>query len=110
MNDTPKLRLVFWLILTVIFITFFGLVYLGLDFVDRQGAKRRDPLIAELKEEVLKVVEHSYAQGQLDALHGDWRVQEVSTTQWYWVKSPWDDGSKPRFGTFAPQVEKADPK
>lgn len=39
-------------------------------------------------------MEYAYHQGQVDALNGDIKID---STSYYWIESPWDDGSTPTY-------------
>jgi prepilin-type N-terminal cleavage/methylation domain-containing protein len=46
---------------------------------------------------VKKEKEKAYYDGQRDALEGDVRIKKISASQYIWIKSPWDDGTEPKF-------------
>lgn len=53
-----------------------------------------------------ELAERCYFEGQQDALNGDIRIKFVSTSEWIWVRSPWDDGTLPVFGKMEGKLEK----
>ena len=48
----------------------------------------------DVDELMIEIMEQSYASGQIDAMHGDFRVEKVSDTAYIWIKSPWDGDTK----------------
>lgn len=51
----------------------------------------------ELKNELQKICEQAYFEGQKDALNCDIRIKLTSDSIYVWNKSCWDDGSSPLY-------------
>lgn len=47
--------------------------------------------------DVYKLTEQAYFEGQKDALNGDVRIKRNQDSCWIWVKSPWDSNIEPKF-------------
>lgn len=45
----------------------------------------------------IKKMEQAYFEGQKDALNGDVRIRKNGDSCYIWIKSPWNNGSKPVF-------------
>jgi|GEM_PF-3798369 len=48
-------------------------------------------------DDLYKVIEQAYFEGQKDALNGDVRIKRNQDSCWIWIKSPWDIGREPKF-------------
>jgi len=71
-------------------------------FIHDKEVERRFSEIRNVTNEIIKVTEQAYFEGQKDALNGDIRILLVKdtlkdTVKWTWVKSPWPNGQKPLF-------------
>ena len=47
--------------------------------------------------ELTKLVERAYFEGQRDALENNIRIKRNQDSCWIWVASPWDSGKEPVF-------------
>jgi len=45
------------------------------------------------KQQIIKIVEEAYAEGQGDAIEGDVRIEIVNDSQIVFTKTPWDECS-----------------
>lgn len=51
-----------------------------------------------IEHEFYSQMESAYAEGQMDAKKGDYKIEYDSIHKtWYWKGSPWDDGTSPIF-------------
>lgn len=65
------------------------LILLGISFVGCVSESDEQ----NIKEQIIKLVQNAYAEGQRDAIEGDVRIEIVSDSQVIFVKSPWDECS-----------------
>lgn len=47
-----------------------------------------------LKNDLIKLAEYGYFEGQKDAINGDIRIEMIKDSTYIWVKSPWDDSKE----------------
>ena len=48
-------------------------------------------------DDLYKVTEQAYFEGQKDALNNDIRIKRNQDSCWIWTKSPWDNSREPKF-------------
>lgn len=76
-------------------------VWLIVDSVDRlMNPKPVVPPVSDIQAQFEKAREISYAEGQIDAINGDIRVEKIDDKRWRVTKSFWDDGSKMHVDTL----------
>lgn len=91
-------------ILTVLFITLMIMIVVSIFKIP--GSKIRTTTSKEVNEieinkknienELYKLMEYAYFEGQKDALNGDIRI-ELKDSSYIWMKSPWDNGKNPLY-------------
>lgn len=79
----------FLLLAFLFLLLFFGFKYIDDKYVFVDRAKT-DLTIKEM-------VEKAYFEGQRDAINEDVRIELNSDSIYIWIKSCWDDGTKPIF-------------
>lgn len=52
-------------------------------------------LFTPSKEDIQKLCERTYFEGQKDAIQGDTRIKLNKDSVYIWIKSPWDSNKKP---------------
>ena len=51
----------------------------------------------ELEENVRKLGEAAYFEGQADAINGKYCIKFTNDSCWVWIASPWSDGTVPTY-------------
>lgn len=46
------------------------------------------------KNDLIKLAEYGYFEGQKDAINRDIRIEMIKDSTYIWVKSPWDDSKE----------------